>query len=113
MVFLTAVRYNGLDAAVAYHGGDTDKYLGQIDGLTAPLLVHLAEEDEFISRAAQAEIKAALAGKANAAVYSYPVSVTPSPAITGCTTMPRRQRSRIGGRANFCINNCGDLVAVE
>src|SRR5258707_12462411 len=72
MGFLTAVRYNGFDAAVAYHGGDTDKYLGEIDGLTAPLLVHLAEEDEFISKAAQAEIKAALAGKANAAVYSYP-----------------------------------------
>jgi len=26
MVFLTAVRY-GVDAAVAYHGGDTEKYL--------------------------------------------------------------------------------------
>jgi len=36
------------------------------------LLMHLAEEDEFISKAAQAEIKGALAGKANATVYSYP-----------------------------------------
>jgi len=71
MVFLTAVRY-GVDAAVAYHGGDTDKYLGEIDGLRAPMLMHLAEEDEFISKAAQAEIKAALAKKPNAKVYSYP-----------------------------------------
>jgi carboxymethylenebutenolidase len=71
MVFLTAVRY-GVDAAVAYHGGDTDKYLGEIDGLNAPFLMHLAEEDEFISKAAQAEIKAALATKANTTVYSYP-----------------------------------------
>jgi carboxymethylenebutenolidase len=71
MVFLTAVRY-GVDAAVAYHGGDTDKYLGEIDGLNAPLLMHLAEEDEFISKAAQAEIKAALAKKPNTTVYSYP-----------------------------------------
>src|SRR6201998_3742613 len=31
MVFLTAVRY-GVEAAVAYHGGDTEKYLGEIDG---------------------------------------------------------------------------------
>jgi carboxymethylenebutenolidase len=69
MVFLTAVRY-GVDAAVAYHGGDTEKYLGEIDGLNAPLLMHLAEEDEFISKAAQAEIKAALAKKPNATVYS-------------------------------------------
>jgi carboxymethylenebutenolidase len=70
MVFLTAARYE-VDAAVAYHGGDTEKYLGEVGGLEAPMLMHLAEEDEFISKAAQAEIKAALAGKANATVYSY------------------------------------------
>src|ERR1700685_2569156 len=62
MVFLTAVRY-GVDAAVAYHGGDTEKYLEEIDGLNAPMLMHLAEEDEFISKAAQADIKAAIAKK--------------------------------------------------
>src|ERR1700726_3447271 len=71
MVFLTAVRYS-IDAAVAYHGGDTEKYLEEIDGLHAPMLMHLAEEDEFISKPAQAKIKAALAGKPNATVYSYP-----------------------------------------
>ena len=71
MTFLTAVRYR-VDAAVAYHGGDTEKYLGEVDGLHAPVLMHLAEEDEFISKAAQAEIKAALAKKPNATVYSYP-----------------------------------------
>jgi carboxymethylenebutenolidase len=71
MVFLTAVR-SRVDAAVAYHGGDTEKYLGEVDGLHAPLLMHLAEEDEFISKAAQAEIKAALARKPNGTVYSYP-----------------------------------------
>jgi len=36
MVFLTAVR-DGVDAGVAYHGGDTEKYLGEVDGLHAPL----------------------------------------------------------------------------
>jgi carboxymethylenebutenolidase len=72
MVFLTAARYDGVDAAVAYHGGDTEKYLGEVNRLNAPLVVHLAEEDEFISKPAQAEIKAALAKKPNATVYSYP-----------------------------------------
>jgi carboxymethylenebutenolidase len=71
MTFLTAVRY-GANAAVAYHGGDTEKYLGEADGLDTPLLMHLGEEDEFISKTAQAEIKAALAGKPNSIVYSYP-----------------------------------------
>src|SRR5271168_1230093 len=68
MTFLTAVRY-GVDAAVVYHGGDTEKYLGEVDGLVAPLRMHLAEEDEFISKSAQTEIKMALARKPNATVY--------------------------------------------
>jgi carboxymethylenebutenolidase len=71
MTFLTAVRCR-VDAAVAYHGGDTEKYLGEVDKLSAALLMHLGEEDEFISKPAQAAIKAALAGKPNATVYSYP-----------------------------------------
>src|ERR1700742_3816844 len=70
MTFLTAVRCQ-VDAAVAYHGGDTEKYLGEADNLHAPLLMHLGEEDEFISREAQAQIKAALAANENATVYSY------------------------------------------
>src|SRR5712671_6241909 len=56
MTFLTAVRCH-VDAAVAYHGADTEKYLGEVDNLSAPLLMHLGEEDEFISKPAQAEIK--------------------------------------------------------
>jgi carboxymethylenebutenolidase len=71
MVFLTAAR-SRVDAAVAYHGGDTEKYLGEVDGLHAPLLMHLGEEDEFISKPAQEVIKAALGHKPNAKVYSYP-----------------------------------------
>jgi carboxymethylenebutenolidase len=71
MVFMTAVRNDGIDAAVWYHGADTEKYLGEVDGLHAPILMHLAEEDEFISKAAQAQIKTALAKKPNATVYSY------------------------------------------
>jgi carboxymethylenebutenolidase len=71
MTFLTAVRCR-VDAAVAHHGADTEKYLGEVDNLNAPLLMHLGEEDEFISKAAQAQIKAALASKANVTVYSYP-----------------------------------------
>jgi carboxymethylenebutenolidase len=108
MAFLTAVRY-GVDAAVAYHGGDTEKYLGEVDGLYAPMLMHLAEEDEFISGPAQAQIKTALAGKRNATVYSYPGQHHAFARHGGAhTTTPPRLRSPTGGRANFYIINCGD-----
>lgn len=71
MAFLTAARQD-IDAAVAYHGGDTERYLDEAHAITAPLLMHLAEEDEFISKDAQAQIKAALANVPGAIVYSYP-----------------------------------------
>jgi dienelactone hydrolase len=37
-----------------------------------PLLMHLAEEDEYITKDAQAQIKAALGRVPAATVYSYP-----------------------------------------
>jgi hypothetical protein len=40
MVFMTAVRNDGIDAAVWYHGADTEKYLGEVDGLHEPLLMY-------------------------------------------------------------------------
>ena len=71
MTFLTAAREK-IDAAVAYHGGETEKYLHEADKITAPMLMHLAEEDEFISKEAQTKIKAALSNKPNVEIYSYP-----------------------------------------
>jgi carboxymethylenebutenolidase len=71
MAFLVSAR-GRVDAAVAYHGGDTENYLGEAPAIATPMLMHLAEEDEFISKDAQARIKAALAGKPNAQVFSYP-----------------------------------------
>src|SRR5580704_12553067 len=40
MAFITAAR-DEVDGAVAYHGSDTEKYLSEIGGLDAPLLMHL------------------------------------------------------------------------
>jgi carboxymethylenebutenolidase len=71
MTYLTAARHE-IDAGVAYHGGDTERYVAEAHAITAPLLMHLAEEDEFISKDAQARIKAALAPVPSATVYSYP-----------------------------------------
>src|SRR5579871_2498144 len=43
MTFLTAVRCQ-IDAAFSYHSGATEKYLGEVQNLYAPLLMHLGEE---------------------------------------------------------------------
>lgn len=71
MTFLTAVRV-GADAAVSYYGGGTDQYVGEARTLAHPLLIHLAEEDEFISKEAQRVIIDTLKGNPQVQIYTYP-----------------------------------------
>ena len=70
MAFLTAAR-SKVDAVVAFHGGDTEKYLDEAAAVSAPFLMHLAGADEFISTAAQDQIKKAFAGKPNVTIHTY------------------------------------------
>jgi dienelactone hydrolase len=113
MVFLTAVRCHGVDAAVAYHGGDTEKYLGEVDGLNAPLLMHLAEEDEFIPSLRKLKSRRHLVRNRTRQSTAIRVRIMPSLGIMAHTTMPPRQRSPTGGQANFYINNCGDFRSLQ
>ena len=66
VTILAAARVRRLD------GANTEKYLDEAGRVDAPLLMHLGEEDEFISKDAQAQIKAAFANKRNATIFSYP-----------------------------------------
>jgi carboxymethylenebutenolidase len=70
LTFLIAAR-GKIDAAVAYHGAETEKYLAEADRVSAPLLMHLGDEDEFISAEAQARIKKALSAKSNVTIHTY------------------------------------------
>lgn len=70
MTFITAAR-SRVDAAVAFHGADTEKYLSEAPGIAAPMLFHLAGEDEFMPPAARAAITAAFAGEPSVQVYCY------------------------------------------
>jgi carboxymethylenebutenolidase len=71
MTFLTAARMN-VDCAVAYYGGGTENHLSESGGVTVPMLMHLGEEDEFISKDAQRKIKVAFAGNPHVEIHSYP-----------------------------------------
>jgi len=71
LTFLTATRKSP-DAAVAYYGGETDKYIDEARGLTRPLMMHLAEADEFIGPDARAKISAGVKGNPHVTVHTYP-----------------------------------------
>jgi carboxymethylenebutenolidase len=71
MTFLITAR-QGADAAVAYYGGGTEKHLDEASQIESPLLLHLGEQDEYISADARRAITMALQGNPRASVLTYP-----------------------------------------
>ncbi len=60
------------DAAVAYYGGGTDRFLDRASTVRTPLLMHLAGDDEYIGFDAQLAIHAALDDRPGVAIHTYP-----------------------------------------
>ena len=60
------------DCNVAYYGVGIDERLDDAKRITAPTLLHIAEEDGFVPKEAQEKIKAGLAGHPHVTIHSYP-----------------------------------------
>jgi len=71
LTFLAAARTR-VDSAVAFHGGRTEEFLSEAADIDAPLQMHLAGEDEFMTSEAQRSIAAALASNPRCELFSYP-----------------------------------------
>jgi carboxymethylenebutenolidase len=71
LAFMMAARSDA-DANVSYYGVGIEGLLGEAGAITAPLILHIAEQDKFVPAAAQAAISAGLAGQAQVAVHIYP-----------------------------------------
>lgn len=68
--FLAAAR-TVVDACITFHGGRTEQYLAEAADIDSPMQMHLAQDDEFMSEAAQRQIVAALPRRADIEVHSY------------------------------------------
>jgi carboxymethylenebutenolidase len=71
LAFLTATRTD-VDAAVGYYGVGIEKHLAESDMLNDPLLLHIAEEDQFVPKEARALIIASLKNHPQVELYTYP-----------------------------------------
>ncbi|MBC7667742.1 MAG: dienelactone hydrolase family protein [Gemmatimonadaceae bacterium] len=71
LAFLTAARTDS-DATVAYYGVGIEKHVGEADKLARPLLMHIAEEDQFVPKEAQKVILGALKDHLQIEVQTYP-----------------------------------------
>jgi carboxymethylenebutenolidase len=71
LAFLTATRTDA-DASVSYYGVGIESRVAEAEKLTEPLLLHIAEEDQFVPKAAQAIILQALKDHPMVEIYTYP-----------------------------------------
>ncbi|HEY3637747.1 MAG TPA: dienelactone hydrolase family protein [Rhizomicrobium sp.] len=71
LAYLTAARTD-VDASAGYYGVNIQKMLGEAKNIRKPLLLHIAEKDEYVPPAAQEQIVEGLKDNANVTIHSYP-----------------------------------------
>ena len=71
LAFLTAAETNA-DASASYYGVGIENHVDEAGNLQGPLLMHIAEEDQFVPKAAQEKIVAAMKGNPRVEIHTYP-----------------------------------------
>jgi carboxymethylenebutenolidase len=71
LAYLMATR-TAVDCSVGYYGVGIENNLNEAAAITKPLMLHIAEEDEYCSKAAQEQIKQVLANRPRVTLHSYP-----------------------------------------
>lgn len=71
LAFLTAARTDA-DASVSYYGVGIEGRLAEAEKLANPLQMHIAEEDQFVPKEAQALITATLKNHPQIQIHTYP-----------------------------------------
>ncbi len=60
------------DCNVSYYGVGIEDHLQQANGINSPTILHIAEEDSFVSKETQLDINECLAANNQITVYNYP-----------------------------------------
>jgi len=70
LAYLMACRSDA-DCSVSYYGVQIDQLLGEAGKIAKPLLMHVAEKDQFVPPEAQAAMRAGLEGNPHVTYHSY------------------------------------------
>ena len=70
LAYLMATRTDA-DCNVGYYGVGIEELLTEASNITKPLVLHIAEEDGFVPKEAQAKVKDGLANIGAASIFSY------------------------------------------
>ncbi len=71
LAYLMATRSDA-DCSVGYYGVGIENALDEADAIARPLMLHIAENDQFVPPEAQAAIKARLTDNPKVVIHSYP-----------------------------------------
>ncbi len=71
LAFMMATQSDA-DANISYYGVGLDGLLGDLDKVTKPLVIHIADKDAFFPPEGRAAVVAATKGHRNAVSYVYP-----------------------------------------
>jgi carboxymethylenebutenolidase len=71
LAYLTACRTDA-DGAVGYYGVGIQDLLGEAEGITADLILHIAGKDEHVNSEAQEKIVSGLKENPHVTLYTYP-----------------------------------------
>ncbi len=71
LAYLTATRTDA-DASASYYGVGIENHLPEAEKLASPLLMHIAEEDQFVPKPAQEMILKALKDHPKVEIHTYP-----------------------------------------
>ena len=71
LAFLTATRTD-IDASVGYYGVGIEKHLDEAEKLADPLMLHIAQEDQFVPKEAQKLIVSSLKNHPHVEIFTYP-----------------------------------------
>jgi carboxymethylenebutenolidase len=70
LAYLLSTRFKP-DCAVGYYGVSIEKSLDEADNLSGPLMLHIAQDDQFCPPEAQAQIHAVLDGNPLVTIHDY------------------------------------------
>jgi carboxymethylenebutenolidase len=71
LAYLSATRTDS-DASVGYYGVGIQDLLGEASNIKKPLMLHIAEKDQFVPPEAQKKIIGGLSGNPHVAIHTYP-----------------------------------------
>jgi len=71
LAFLMATRSDA-DCNIGYYGVGLDELLGEAGSISAPLMLHIAEKDEYCPPETQAKLRDSLGSHAQATLHFYP-----------------------------------------